>query len=105
MGCEGVELGIEHGLRFIASSLDETGNFPVHVARLKAAIAEDREQGFIPILFIANYGATNTCAVDPLDDLGLLCREEGIMLHVDAAYGGTALILDAFRGDAAKIRA
>ncbi|KAF4703621.1 hypothetical protein FOZ62_001970, partial [Perkinsus olseni] len=105
MSCEGDELGIGHGPRFIASSLDETGNFPVNVARLKEAIAKDREQGLTPILFIANYGATNTCAVDPLDELGLLCREEGIMLHVDAAYGGTALILDSFRGDAAKIRA
>ncbi|EER00487.1 aromatic amino acid decarboxylase, putative, partial [Perkinsus marinus ATCC 50983] len=82
----------------------ETGNFPMNISLLKETIVEDRRLGFLPILCVANYGATNTCAVDPVHELGDLCRREGIMLHVDAAYSGSALMLEAFRDDALVIR-
>ncbi|KAF4716325.1 hypothetical protein FOZ62_025357 [Perkinsus olseni] len=64
-----------------------------------------RKRGLVPILCIANYGTTNTCAIDPLEELGRLCQEENIVLHVDAAYSGVALLLESFKEDAAVIRA
>jgi glutamate/tyrosine decarboxylase-like PLP-dependent enzyme len=41
-----------------------------------------------------NGGATNTGAVDPLDALADFCAAERIWLHVDAAYGGFAVLTE-----------
>ena len=41
---------------------------------------------------VANAGATNTGVVDPLAALADLCRQERLWLHVDAAYGWTAVL-------------
>ena len=37
---------------------------------------------------VATVGTTSTASVDPVRDIGNLCREEKIWLHIDAAYGG-----------------
>jgi glutamate/tyrosine decarboxylase-like PLP-dependent enzyme len=57
---------------------------------LRNAIAEDRADGFQPFLVIANGGAISTGIVDPLREIGALCREEDLWFHVDGAYGAFA---------------
>jgi aromatic-L-amino-acid decarboxylase len=42
-------------------------------------------------------GTTGTTAVDPLRPVGEICRKHGIWLHVDAALGGSALLLPEMR--------
>jgi aromatic-L-amino-acid/L-tryptophan decarboxylase len=58
------------------------------------AVAEDRARGGHPWLLVANAGTTNTGTVDPLAELAAACRLEQVWLHVDAAYGWSA-VLDA----------
>ncbi len=58
------------------------------------ALAEAREAGFTPICLSVSAGATNTGAVDPLSELADLAREEGVWLHVDAAYGGFVVLTE-----------
>ncbi len=65
---------------------------------LAAAVTADREAGLVPLLVSANAGATNTGAVDPLPELSAYCREHGVWLHVDAAYGGFAVLTERGRG-------
>ena len=45
------------------------------------------------VAVVANAGATNTGAVDALDEIADCCEVLGIWLHVDAAYGGAALLV------------
>jgi glutamate/tyrosine decarboxylase-like PLP-dependent enzyme len=69
--------------------------------RLRAAIAEDRAAGFQPWLLIGTAGTTDVGAIDPLDALADVARDEGLWFHVDAAYGGFFLLTEEGR---AKLR-
>lgn len=64
---------------------------------LRAAVKKDREAGLIPCYVVATLGTTGTGAFDPLEELGEVCKEEGLWLHVDAAYAGTAFICEEYR--------
>lgn len=64
---------------------------------LEKAIVADRAAGRRPWLVVANAGATNTGAVDPLRELVTLCRSEGLWLHVDAAYGWAGALAESER--------
>ena len=61
---------------------------------LAEAVARDREAGLRPFFVAANGGATSTGAVDPLGELADLCHRAGLWLHVDAAYGGFAVLTE-----------
>ncbi|CAG9854374.1 unnamed protein product [Phyllotreta striolata] len=64
---------------------------------LLEAIRQDKEQGLIPCYLVTSLGTTPTCAFDDLLELGPLCNREGIWLHVDAAYAGTAFVCPEYR--------
>jgi aromatic-L-amino-acid decarboxylase len=70
---------------------------------LAGAVEADRQAGLQPLIVAANAGATNTGAVDPLHALADFCREQGMWLHVDAAYGGFASLSERGRRDLAGI--
>ncbi|XP_078572464.1 aromatic-L-amino-acid decarboxylase-like isoform X3 [Branchiostoma floridae x Branchiostoma japonicum] len=66
-------------------------------AVLQAAVQEDRAQGLLPFFVVATLGTTPSCAFDNLQELGPVCREEVMWLHVDAAYAGSAFICPEYR--------
>jgi aromatic-L-amino-acid decarboxylase len=72
-------------------------DFSMNVGKLREAIESDIKKGFRPCCVIATIGTTGTTAVDPLKAIGKVCAENDIWLHVDAAMGGTALILPEFQ--------
>lgn len=73
--------------------------FRLRMDTLCQALSADRSTGLVPLAVVASAGTTNTGATDPLRDLAALCREQGIWLHVDGAYGGFAMLTE--RGRAA----
>ncbi len=66
-------------------------------AELERLISEDIGKGFKPVCVVAAVGTTGTAAVDPVREISDVCRKYGIWLHIDAAYAGTALVLERYR--------
>lgn len=64
---------------------------------LAAAIREDRDRGYRPMAVVATVGTTGVTAVDPVPAIADVCTAEGIWLHVDGAYGGTAAVVPELR--------
>ncbi|MBN2480626.1 MAG: aspartate aminotransferase family protein [Bacteroidales bacterium] len=61
--------------------------------KLEEAIINDIQSGYRPLCTVAALGTTSSTAVDPLEEIGLICSKYNIWLHVDAAFAGSALIL------------
>jgi aromatic-L-amino-acid/L-tryptophan decarboxylase len=66
--------------------------YRLRVAELRAAIAADRAAGRKPFAVIASGGTVNTGSIDPLTDIATVCREHGLWMHVDGAYGALAAL-------------
>jgi aromatic-L-amino-acid decarboxylase len=81
------------GIRHIATD----HHYRMDVNALRAGIAEDKARGIRPLAAVATVGTTSTTAIDPVSDIADICAEEGIWLHVDAAYGGAAALLPEMR--------
>jgi aromatic-L-amino-acid decarboxylase len=64
---------------------------------LARQIRQDRDAGLLPCFVCATVGTTSSTAIDPLPEIGRICREEGLWLHVDAAWAGTAALCPEFR--------
>lgn len=58
---------------------------------------DDRESLFAYFKVCVTLGTTGSCAFDNLEEIGPICVEEGIWLHIDAAYAGSAFICPEFR--------
>jgi aromatic-L-amino-acid decarboxylase len=70
---------------------------------LERRIRRDREEGAAPIAVVATAGTTATGALDPLADIAAVSGEAGTWLHVDACYGGGAILLEPMRSRFAGI--
>jgi aromatic-L-amino-acid decarboxylase len=89
-----IVLGLgQENMRRVASD----GEFRLSPAALVAAIAADRAAGRLPMAVVATAGTTSTTSVDPIEAIADVCAEQGIWLHVDAAYAGTAAICPELR--------
>jgi aromatic-L-amino-acid decarboxylase len=72
-------------------------DFSMNPELLREAIIKDKALGYTPVCVIATIGTTGTTAIDPIRRIGEICSEQGVHLHVDAAMGGSALILPEFQ--------
>ena len=85
-------IGSDH-LRFI--EVDDV--FAMRPEILARQIERDRAAGLIPFFVCGTVGTTSSNAMDPLPEIGRLCREHNLWLHVDAAMCGTAALCPEFR--------
>lgn len=72
--------------------LDPDENCCLRGEILKKAMEEDEAQGLIPFFVSTTLGSTACCAFDKLEEIGPICKERNVWLHVDGAYAGNAFI-------------
>lgn len=60
-------------------------------------VGKDRSEGLTPWMVIASAGTTDTGAIDPLEEIGIIATKNELWFHVDAAYGGFFLLCDEFK--------
>ncbi len=73
------------------------GDLAMRPAALAARLERDTARGYRPVLVCATVGTTSTSAVDPLAEIGPICRRHGVWLHVDAAYAGVSAVAPELR--------
>lgn len=71
--------------------------FRMDPRELSKSIERDRRDGHVPFAVVATVGTTSVTAVDPVPEIASICKAESLWLHVDAAYGGAAAVLDSHR--------
>jgi glutamate/tyrosine decarboxylase-like PLP-dependent enzyme len=59
---------------------------------LEQRIEEDTAARVKPIVVVGTAGTVETGAIDPLPEIADLCERRGLWFHVDAAYGGPAVL-------------
>ena len=64
---------------------------------LEKWIKEDLAAGFTPCFVCATVGTTSSLAIDPVPEIGRICRQHNLWLHIDAAHAGTAALCPEFR--------
>jgi len=69
----------------------------LRVDHLERLIADDLAAGARPLAIVATAGTTGTGAIDPLEEIADVAERVGAWLHVDAAYGGAAVLSDTLR--------
>lgn len=94
---------VEKAVRLAGFGTDNLVRIPVDESlamradALERMIREDEARGFIPVAVVSTLGTTATGAVDPIPAISRVTERYGLWHHVDAAYLGTALMLDEYR--------
>ena len=71
-------------------SVDE--RFIMDVASLEQRIQADLEAGWLPLMVVGTAGTTGAGLIDPLPQIADLSDRFGLWFHVDAAWGGSAVL-------------
>ncbi len=77
--------------------VDVDENLAMRSDLLESTIQNDIKKGLIPFFVCGTVGSTSTNAIDPLPEIGEICRKYNLWLHIDAAMSGTAAICPEYR--------
>ncbi|GFY60172.1 histidine decarboxylase [Trichonephila inaurata madagascariensis] len=72
-------------------------NYREKDGQINEADLNTRLVGYTSDQVCATLGTTGACAFDDLKEIGQICDEENLWLHVDAAYAGSAFVCPEFR--------
>ena len=74
-----------------------TSDLPCGRTRWQTRSRETARPAGVPCFVCATIGTTSSNAIDPLPEIGRICRREGLWLHVDGAMAGTAALCPEYR--------
>lgn len=69
----------------------------MNVAHLEQRIKETLREGAAPFMVSATAGTTVLGAFDPIPEIADVCEQYNLWLHVDAAWGGGALMSSKYK--------
>ncbi|RGP78450.1 aromatic-l-amino-acid decarboxylase [Fusarium longipes] len=87
------------GIRFATVPVSESDGFALKGKALAVTIENLRSRGLEPFFLTATLGTTDVCAVDDFEGIVQALKPtfdtpQDIWVHVDAAYAGSALVLE-----------
>ncbi len=94
---------VSKGLRLIGFRRDQIvkiptdDDFKMRVDLLEEQIKLDMSEGKKPFVVIGTIGTTNTGSIDPIPEIGEICKNYNLWFHIDGAYGGSILFSDIYR--------
>lgn len=94
---------VAKGLRLIGFRRDQIVIIPtddvfkMRTDLLEEAVRRDISEGKKPFAVVGTIGTTNTGSIDPLEEIGTICRRYDLWFHVDGAYGASILFSDIYR--------
>jgi aromatic-L-amino-acid/L-tryptophan decarboxylase len=69
----------------------------MQVAELETTIDRDLLEGRLPLMVVATAGTTGAGAIDPIRSIARVARERNLWFHLDAAWGGGAVLVPELR--------
>ncbi|NQU55280.1 MAG: aspartate aminotransferase family protein [Bacteroidetes bacterium] len=77
--------------------IDVDDKFAMRTDLLKKQIEKDKKEEYTPFFICAALGTTSSNAIDPIKEIGEICKTENCWFHIDAAMSGTAMLCPEFR--------
>ncbi|MGI9529932.1 MAG: pyridoxal phosphate-dependent decarboxylase family protein [Acidimicrobiia bacterium] len=74
-----------------------TDDLKLDTIALRVALEDDTAAGKRPTLVVATAGTTSAGVIDDLHEIHRIAQEHGAFFHVDAAWGGSAVLSDTLR--------
>lgn len=74
------------------SSIPANGRLEMDLELLEQQLKNDIEIGHQPLMIVATAGTTGVGAIDDLEAIGKMAKRFRLWFHVDAAYGGAAVL-------------
>jgi glutamate/tyrosine decarboxylase-like PLP-dependent enzyme len=64
----------------------------IDINALSAQFNKDKAAGYLPLMVVGTAGTTGAGIIDPLPQLAEFCQSHRLWFHVDAAWGGAAVL-------------
>lgn len=74
-----------------------TDDLKLDTVALRQAVEDDTAAGKRPTLIVATAGTTSAGVIDDLHEVHRIAEDHGVFFHVDAAWGGSAVLSDTLR--------
>lgn len=78
-------------------------HYRIRIDVLRSMVQRDKENGLLPFCIIGNAGTVNTGAIDDLDALASISKEENCWFHIDGAFGAIPKLLPEFANQLSAI--
>ena len=69
----------------------------MNIESLESNIKQDLSTNSIPLAIISTFGTTGTVGFDSINKIALIAKKYSLWHHIDAAYAGSALLLNKYK--------